>query len=77
MSGIANVPSETCNLAVAKLSGAPALQEGVKYWVVATTDENQAALDATWYGSNNAQFALNLGYSWIQFGFGTPGFLVQ
>jgi len=64
-------------LAVATLSGAPALQQGVKYWVVATTDDNQTALDATWYGSNNAQLGLNLGYGWIQFSDVTPGFLVQ
>jgi hypothetical protein len=79
VSGIANVPTSAalCELAVAKLSGAPALQEGVKYWVVGSTDESQAQLDATWYGSNNAQFGLNLGYGWIQFSTGTPGFLVQ
>jgi hypothetical protein len=79
VSGIAAVPTsaDLCDLAVAKLSGAPALQEGVKYWVVATTDETQSALDATWYGSNNAQFGLNAGYGWIQFVTGTPGFLVQ
>jgi hypothetical protein len=80
VSGIATVPTSPCDLAVATLTGAPALpalQEGVKYWVVATTDENHAALDATWYGSNNAQFASNLGYGWIQFVTGTPGFLVQ
>ncbi len=79
VSGIATVPGspDLCQLAVAKLSGAPALQEGVKYWVVASTDENQAQLDATWYGSNNAQFGANLGYGWLQFGAGTPGFLVQ
>ena len=77
MSGIATVPKSPCDLAVATLTGAPALQEGVKYWVVATTDENQAALDSTWYGSNNAQFAINLGYGWIQFSFVTPGFLVE
>ena len=39
VSGVATVPlnPDTCQLAVAKLSGAPALQQGVKYWVVATT----------------------------------------
>jgi len=77
VSGIATVPPAPCDLAVAILTGAPALQEGVKYWVVASTDENQAALDATWYGSNNAQFALTLGDGWIQFSAGTPAFLVQ
>lgn len=79
VSGIAVVPTsaDLCQLAIAKLSGAPALQEGIKYWVVATTDETQTALDSTWYGSNNAQFAINLGYGWIQSSFVTPGFLVQ
>ena len=77
VSGIAIVPASTCDLAVATLTGAPALQQGVKYWIVATTDENQTALDATWYGSNNAQLGLNLGYGWIQFSDVTPGFLVQ
>jgi hypothetical protein len=77
VSGIAAVPASPCDLAVATLSGAPALQEGVKYWVVATTDETQTVLDARWYGSNNAQFAINLGYGWIQSSFVTPGFLVQ
>jgi hypothetical protein len=76
-SAIATVPKSPCDLAVATLTGAPALQGGVKYWVVATTDEKQTALDAKWYGSNNAQFALSPGYGWIQFSFGTPGFLVQ
>jgi hypothetical protein len=77
VSGIATVPKSPCDLAVATLTAAPALQEGVKYWVVATTDENQTGLDATWYASNNAQDALNLGYGWEQFSFVTPGFLVQ
>jgi hypothetical protein len=77
VSGIAKGPASPCDLAVTKLSGAPALQEEVKYWVTASTDENQAQLDATWRGSNNAQYAINLGYGWIQSNFGTPGFLVQ
>src|SRR6266481_3493008 len=79
LSGIANVPTsaDLCQLAVATLTGAPPLQEGVKYWVVASTDENQAQLDATWYGSNNAQFGANLGDGWVQVPTGTPGFLVQ
>ncbi len=79
VSGIATVPlnADTCQLAVATLSGAPPLKQGVKYWVVATTDETQAALDATWYGSNNAQFAIGAGYGWKQSSFVTPGFLVQ
>jgi hypothetical protein len=77
VSGIATVPKAPCDLTVATLVGAPALQEGVKYWVTATTDENQTGLDANWHPSNNAQDALNLGDGWQQFSFGTPGFLVQ
>jgi hypothetical protein len=75
-SGIATVPAAPCDLAVARLRNAPALVQGVKYWVVATTNDQQAALDTTWYGSNGAQFALDLG-GWTQFSAGTPGFLVQ
>jgi hypothetical protein len=79
VSGIATVPPnvDLRQLAVATLTGVPALQQAVKYWVVASTDEKQSALDAAWRGSNNAQFALNLGYGWIQFNTGTPAFLVQ
>jgi len=77
VSGIATVPKAPCDLAVATLVSAPALQEGVKYWVVATTDENQTGLDASWYASNNAQVAGSLGDGWFQFSTGTPGFLVQ
>ena len=54
-SGIATVPLALCDLAIAKLRSAPALVEGVKYWVVATTNDQQAGLDATWYASNDAQ----------------------
>jgi hypothetical protein len=77
VSGVTTVPKSPCDLAVATLTGAPALQEGVKYWVVATTDDAQAGLDATWYASNSAQDALNLADGWEQFSFVTPGFLVQ
>jgi hypothetical protein len=81
VSGIASVPlnANTCQLAVATLTGAPALEQGVRYWVVGSTDQTQTEFDATWRGSNNAQIALNpgLGYGWIQFNNGTPGFLVQ
>jgi hypothetical protein len=76
-SGIATVPTAPCDLAVARLRNAPALTQGVKYWVVATTDDQQAGLDATWYGSNAAQYALSPGYEWIQFSTATPAFLVQ
>jgi hypothetical protein len=76
-SGIATVPTAPCDLAVASLRSAPALVQGVKYWVVATTNDQQAGLDATWYASNDAEFGLNLGYGWLQFGGVTPGFLVQ
>ena len=76
-SGIAIVPGAPCDLAVARLRNAPALVQGVKYWVVATTNDQQAALDATWYASNSAQFGSNAGFGWLQFTAGTPGFLVQ
>ena len=56
---------------------APPLVQGVKYWVVATTNDQQAGLDATWYASNDAEFGLSPGYEWLQFGGVTPGFLVQ
>ena len=75
-SGIATVPGAPCDLAIARLRNAPALVQGVKYWVTATTNDQQAGLDATWYASNAAQFALDLG-GWTQFTAGTPGFLVQ
>jgi hypothetical protein len=45
--------------------------------VVATTDATQTALDATWYASNQAQVAVNLGDGWVQISFVTPAFLVQ
>ena len=61
-SGIAIVPTAACDLAVARLRNAPALVQGVKYWVVATTNDQQAGLDATWYGSNAAQFGLSPGF---------------
>jgi hypothetical protein len=77
VSGIATVPKAPRDLAVATLVSAPALQEGVKYWIVATTDENQTGLDASWYASNNAQFAFSLGDGWFQSSTGTPAFLVQ
>jgi hypothetical protein len=76
-SGIATVPGTPCDLAVARLRNAPALVQGVKYWVTATTSDQQAGLDATWYGSNGAQLGLNAGFGWLQFTAGTPGFLVQ
>jgi hypothetical protein len=53
------------------------LVQGVKYWVTATTNDQQAGLDATWYASNGAQFGANLGFGWLQYTDGTPGFLVQ
>ena len=77
VSGIATVPTAPCDMAVARLRDAPALTQGVKYWVVATTSDQQAGLDATWYGSNVAQYALSPGYEWIQFSTATPAFLVQ
>jgi hypothetical protein len=76
-SGVATVPTAPCDLAIAKLRNAPALVQGVKYWVVATTNDQQAGLDATWYASNDAQIGVNGGFGWLQFGGVTPGFLVQ
>ncbi|HEU0209901.1 MAG TPA: hypothetical protein VFQ78_13105 [Candidatus Udaeobacter sp.] len=76
-SGIATVPAAPCDLAVAKLRNAPALVQGVKYWVTATTNDQQAALDATWWASNDAYFGVNAGFGWLQSTAGTPGFLVQ
>ena len=77
VSGVATVPATPCDLAVAELSEAPALTRRTKYWVVATTNARQAALTAGWYVSNNAQFSLNLGFGWLQFSTGTPGFMVE
>jgi hypothetical protein len=76
-SGVATVPAAPCDLAVARLRNAPALVQGVKYWVTATTNDQQAGLDATWYASNAAQFASNAGFGWGQATAGTPGFSVQ
>jgi len=77
VSGIATVPTAPCDLAVARLRNAPPLTEGTKYWVVATTNEQQAGLEANWYGSNDGQIGLNLGDGWTQFGSVIPGFMVQ
>jgi hypothetical protein len=77
-SGVATAPTAPCELAVAKLRNAPALEKSVKYWVVATTSVDQTGLDAFWYASNTAQFAINPGFGgWIQFSAVTPGFSVQ
>jgi hypothetical protein len=77
VSGVATVPSAPCDLAVAKLRNAPALEESVKYWVVASSTADQTGLDALWYDSNDAQDAFNSGFGWLQFSAGTPAFLVQ
>lgn len=77
VSGEATARPDPCNLAVAKLHNAPSLTKNVKYWVTATTDASQSALDASWFGSNNAQLALDLGTGWFQFGADTPAFEVQ
>ncbi len=77
ISGTATVQEAPCSLAMAKLKDAPVLTEGTKYWVTATTTDQQAGLDANWYGSNNAQYANNLGSGWQQFAGGTPAFKVE
>ena len=77
VSAIATLPRATCNMGVGKLTNAPTLVKNQKYWVVATTSADQSGLDAHWYGSNNAQLALNTGSGWTQTNGGTPAFLVQ
>jgi hypothetical protein len=78
VSAIATVPVAPCALAVAKLpNSAPVLSRGTKYWVVATTDAQQAGLDSNWYGSNNSQFAFNTGDGWQHFTGGTPALVVE
>ena len=77
VSGQATVPAAPCALAVAKLRNAPTLTAGTKYWVAATTNAAQVALDALWYASNNVQIGYNFGTGWAQFTGGTPGFAVQ
>lgn len=79
VSGVAKCPPRNapCVLATARLTNAPSLTKGTKYWVVATTNDRQNGLDATWYASNNAQIGLNIGVGWFQFSGGTPGFAVQ
>ncbi len=77
VSGTATVPEAPCALAMAKLKDAPVLTEGTKYWVTATTTEQQAGLNANWYGSNDAEYANNLGSGWQQFAGGTPAFKVE
>ena len=58
VSGVATkLPRATCNMGVTRLTNAPTLTRGEKYWVVATTNADQSGLDANWYGSNNAQYA--------------------
>ena len=77
VSGTATVAVAPCDLAMAKLKDAPVLTEGTKYWVTATTTDQQAGLNANWYGSNDAQYANNLGSGWQQFPSGTPAFKVE
>ena len=45
-SGIATVPTAPCDLAVARLRDAPSLVQGVKYWVVATTNDQRPTSQA-------------------------------
>jgi hypothetical protein len=77
VSGEATAPSSPCELAVAKLRRAPSLTKNVKYWVTATTTPQQSGLDASWFASNNAQEADQLGFGWSQFSAVTPAFEVQ
>ena len=78
VSAVATVPAAPCGLAVAKLpNSAPVLTRGTKYWVVATTNAQQAGLDSNWYGSNNSQYAFNTGTGWQHFNGGTPALMVE
>jgi hypothetical protein len=79
VSAVVTVAPAPCALAVAKLpNSAPVLTRGTKYWVVATTNAQQAGLDSNWYGSNNSQYAVNLGTGWQRFpGDLTPVFMVE
>jgi hypothetical protein len=78
VSAVATVPSASCGLAVAKLANTPTLLiKGTKYWAVATTDAQQAGLDSSWYGSNNAQYALNMGDGWQHVNGITPALMVE
>src|SRR5439155_26649929 len=77
VSAVARLPRATCNIGVAKLTNAPTLIRGQKYWVVATTNADQSGLDANWKPSNNAQSYFNTGNGWTQSDRGTPAFLVQ
>ena len=79
VSAVATVAPAPCGLAVAKLpNSAPVLTKGTKYWVVATTNAQQAGLDSNWYGSNNSQAALNTGTAWQRSpGGDNPAFIVQ
>jgi hypothetical protein len=77
VSAVATLPRAACNMGVAKLTNAPTLTRGQKYWVVATTNADQSGLDANWKPSNDAQCAINTGAGWTQTNGGTPAFLVQ
>ena len=78
VSAVATVPAAPCGLAVAKLPNTPTLLiKGTKYWVVATTDAQQAGLDSNWYGSNNSQVAFNTGTGWQHVTGGTPALIVE
>jgi len=75
--GVATVPDSPCGLAVAKLTGAPALVAGTKYWVTATTGPGQDAFEAEWHSTNDGQTGTNTGGGWSQFTTNTPGFTVR
>jgi len=76
-SGVATVPASPCGLAMAKLTGAPALVAGTKYWVTATTGPGQDALEALWHATNDGQVAKNLGDGWVEGSGLPPGFMVE
>ncbi|HEY2711750.1 MAG TPA: choice-of-anchor R domain-containing protein [Chthoniobacterales bacterium] len=73
----ATVADAACELTSAKLAGAPALSEGTKYWITATTTAAQTGLDSRWYASNNARYSFDLGAGWQASNGTTPAFAIQ
>ena len=79
-SAVATAPAAPCLTARARL--AVALTQGVKYWVVVTTDATaqQIGTTAVWWQANTAwsDYNLNDGNGWIAFPPASPGgFSVQ
>ncbi|HEY2713630.1 MAG TPA: hypothetical protein VGI60_14040 [Chthoniobacterales bacterium] len=73
----ATVAGAACELTIAKLTAAPAITQGTKYWITATTTAAQTGLDSRWYASNNALYAFDLGEGWQASNGTTPAFAIQ